>query len=281
MFPVISFILQIPGDDLIRLVASDIDGTLLPSGETVLSPSLFPLIRSLREQGILFCSASGRQFHSQRALFASVADELYYLCENGAAVFGPGSENSAPLLSKSVMPRSMALELIQDILALPGCFPLITGVNTGYLCDPDPSFLRLMTENKHYRIRTLRSPEELPEDPVKIAAYCPAGSLTAEKAFRPYWDHRLHVAVSGEEWLDFTLTDKGEGLQALCRRLEITPDQVLAIGDNWNDLSMLSFAGHPRLMASADRGLSLLFPHCCRSVPDLLRELLTDPSPAF
>ena len=55
---------------MIRLIASDIDGTLLPYDETVMPQRLFPLIRRLRERNILFCPASGRQYHSMRTLFA-------------------------------------------------------------------------------------------------------------------------------------------------------------------------------------------------------------------
>lgn len=77
---------------MIRLIASDIDGTLLPYDETVMPQRLFPLIRRLRERNILFCPASGRQYHSMRTLFAPVADEMCFLCENGAVLYGPGTE---------------------------------------------------------------------------------------------------------------------------------------------------------------------------------------------
>ena len=80
-----------------RLIASDIDGTLIPYGESALPPDLFPLIRRLGRRGILFCPASGRQYHSLRRLFAPVANEICFLCENGAAVFGAGCGETFPL----------------------------------------------------------------------------------------------------------------------------------------------------------------------------------------
>ncbi|MEM5781397.1 MAG: HAD-IIB family hydrolase, partial [Lawsonibacter sp.] len=76
---------------MIRLIASDIDGTLLQNGATEIAPAIFREIDRLRTKGILFCPASGRQYHSLRRLFAPVADELAYVCENGAVVFGPGN----------------------------------------------------------------------------------------------------------------------------------------------------------------------------------------------
>ena len=45
---------------MIKLIVSDIDGTLLPYGKTELDAELFSLIRRLRERGVIFCPASGR-----------------------------------------------------------------------------------------------------------------------------------------------------------------------------------------------------------------------------
>ena len=75
---------------MIRLIASDIDGTLLPYGEQAISEEVFQEIRRLERRGILFCPASGRQYTSVRKLFAPVADKLPCVCENGAAVYDAG-----------------------------------------------------------------------------------------------------------------------------------------------------------------------------------------------
>ena len=72
-----------------RLVACDIDGTLL-DGSTAIAPAVFTQIRRLSRLGVYFCPASGRQYSSLRRLFAPVAGQLSCLCENGAVVFGPG-----------------------------------------------------------------------------------------------------------------------------------------------------------------------------------------------
>ena len=112
---------------MIRLIASDIDGTLLQAGQRNIDPVIFQEIRRLRRAGILFCPASGRQYGSMRRLFAPIADEVHYLCENGAVVYGPGSPG--PVLGKTPMDRALALELCQAILEEPDCEVLISGDN--------------------------------------------------------------------------------------------------------------------------------------------------------
>ena len=107
---------------MIRLVASDIDGTLLQGGARALSDELFGLIRVLKKRGILFCAASGRQYRSMRALFAQAEDDIAYLCENGAIVYRGGS-----VVSKLAMERADALALIGQIQAQEQCEVLISG----------------------------------------------------------------------------------------------------------------------------------------------------------
>ena len=160
---------------MIRLIASDIDGTLLPYDETVMPQRLFPLIRRLRERNILFCPASGRQYHSMRTLFAPVADEMCFLCENGAVLYGPGTEEGAPLLSKTLLPRQEALALSRAIMDIPGCDVIIEGQNLNYLCGCGPELVHEMAVNHGNLVTMVDRPEDVPEEIVKIAAYCPNG----------------------------------------------------------------------------------------------------------
>ena len=68
---------------MIKLVASDLDGTLLMKGAQSLPEDIFPLIRQLKDLGILFIAASGRQYANMKDLFAPVADDMAFLSENG------------------------------------------------------------------------------------------------------------------------------------------------------------------------------------------------------
>ena len=68
---------------MIRLVASDLDGTLLyPDGN--LPEGIFDTIEALHAKGVLFVAASGRQHGNLRRLFAPVKDKIAFIAENGA-----------------------------------------------------------------------------------------------------------------------------------------------------------------------------------------------------
>lgn len=255
---------------MIRLIASDIDGTLLQKGERELSQKLFQQIFRLREKGILFCPASGRQYASLRRLFAPVANLLPFLCENGAVVFGPGSPGK--VLGKTVMDRPLAEALCRDIMDLPGCDVLISGINTSYLCPRQTDLVDHMKFYVGNNVQLVSSPEQVPEDMVKVSAYCPRGAAAIEAEMTERWDGHFNAAIAGAPWLDFTLADKGTGLKQLCAALDIALDEVMAFGDNYNDLPMLALAGQPYLMEGAAAELQGRFPSC-RRVEDVLEGL--------
>lgn len=94
---------------MIKMVCSDLDGTLLQYGKKLIEGEIFDEIRALHDRGILFCPASGRQYTSLRKLFAPVADDCIYLCENGAVVYRGGK-----VIAKTPMPRALAEEIAWD-----------------------------------------------------------------------------------------------------------------------------------------------------------------------
>ncbi len=257
---------------MIKLIVSDIDGTLLQDGEKDISPVIFCEIHRLREKGLIFCPASGRQYNSLRGLFAPIADELTYLCDNGSILYGPG--NPGPILSKTVMDRDAAIALSYDILADPQCEVLLSGANMDYLCSRDSALADRIRYFTGYNLTSIRRPEDVPEEIIKVSAYCRQGAAVFAPAIAPRWADRFFAAVAGQAWLDFNNATKGTGLQELCRVFSIAPDEVMAFGDNYNDLPMLDFAGHPYLMAGASAALRESHPFpLCRRVEDILQTL--------
>lgn len=258
---------------MLKLIASDIDGTLIPYGQKTLPPELFPLIRRLGEAGILFCPASGRGRPSIRQTFGPIADELCILCENGAVVFGPGGEE-APILFKTAFPRDAALALCHDIMALPDCQVFISGERTSFVCDGDTkTFIQFLAREVNCQARAVARPEDIREDIVKISAYCPKGPEAVAAALGPKWGE-WKMAVAGLVWLDFGVADKGTGIRGLCEALNIGPEEVAAFGDNWNDVGMLRSVGHPYLMANAHPDLRDMFPNQCSNVLEVVEDIL-------
>ena len=72
---------------MIKLIVSDIDGTLVRDGENKINQELFDVIMRLkREKQIHFAAASGRQAASIEYTFAPIGKEIFYIAENGAVI---------------------------------------------------------------------------------------------------------------------------------------------------------------------------------------------------
>ena len=159
---------------MIRLVTCDIDGTLLHGEETSIDAETLEEIRRLREKGILFCPASGRQYHSLRRLFAPVQDEIAYICENGSVVFGPG--NPGPVWGKVPLERNLAVQLCRDIMAMPECEINASGENTCYVCTRDEEYLHHMREDVGNITEVVDDPDDIPETIIKVSAFSRRGT---------------------------------------------------------------------------------------------------------
>lgn len=101
---------------MIRLVASDLDGTLLKNGAQVLPQEIFELIPALKERGIRFVAASGRQYANIRRLFSPLQDEISYIAENGSLCMHEGK-----MLASGQIDRDLANEIILDAREQPDC----------------------------------------------------------------------------------------------------------------------------------------------------------------
>ena len=252
---------------MIKLIACDIDGTLIRDDCPTLAPAVLEQVERLLDKGVYFCPTSGRQYSSIRRLFAPLAGRLYCICENGGILYGPGDPGE--LLGRIAMERPEALALCHDILALEGYEALISGADTSYICPKKAGYESLVRDFLGNNTVVVPTPEDIPEDIVKITAYHPE---SARPAMQPVaaWGEKLNMAIAGELWLDFSPSHKGLGLSKLCGMLDVDLADVLAVGDSYNDLPMLDIVGHPYIMDSAAEELKQRFPDHCRRVEDLL-----------
>ena len=222
----------------IKLIAADMDGTLLDSAKQ-LPEGLFPLIRALRRRGIRFAPASGRQYYTLYRQFGEIADELLYISENGAMVC-----DGAEIVSFEAMPAEEVCRAVELVRTLPGVYTVVSARDGGVYEDgDDPAFLKNMSM---YCARHKGVPDLL--EFVRHEPVC-------------------KVALSGADWVDLMRPGMSKGLAigALCGRLQITPAECMAFGDYLNDLELLQAVGEPYAMANAHDALKKAAKHICPS----------------
>ncbi len=262
----------------IKLVASDLDGTLLVNWDkNGIDPALFGQIRELKRRGVYFLAASGRQYYNLRNLFAPVADDILYLCENGSLVM-----KDDKVVVKTAMPADAALDACRAVRANPRLSLMASGVHTNYAFASEPDFIDHLRNFVGTRTTPIESLDDIPEDIIKVSFYAkdPADLDAAAPAFEERFGDVLKVVTSGASWFDMMPkgVDKGTALAALGRELGIEPANMLAFGDNFNDAEMLDLVGHPYLMESGRPELRDLNGRIklCTTVVGSLNELMNN-----
>lgn len=233
---------------MIKLIASDIDGTLLPEGEKELNPELFDLILTLKKSGIQFVAASGRQLESQKLLFAPVANEISYISENGAI-----AEVDGERFVISEFDKELAIRILDELEKSPECQVAVSTPSTQYIKSGDENFYYHMTSHLHYHITAIDSFKEIKEPIVKIAYLNTINRQDSYNHFQSLFGNEIKVVNAGNEWIDFIPfhSNKGTGLQFILDKFHLTPDDAVCFGDQQNDIEMLLYTGKSYAMAHA------------------------------
>lgn len=222
---------------MIKLVASDLDGTLLLGGSQEPSQELFPLIREMKKKGIQFVAATGRQYANVKKMFEPVLSDVIFICENGAMAI----MNDEILYQDAFEP-----ELVQEVLTTiheKDDFEFTCSTKDYYYIRPKTDFYRhFITETKKFICKEISSFDEITETCMKMAVYQRGGM--SEEAIRFWIDtfsDRCTVVTSGMDWTDFIPfgTNKAKGLKAICDRLDLKPEECAVFGDEFNDIAML------------------------------------------
>jgi len=254
---------------MIKLIASDLDGTILLQNAQSVDDSLFKTIHEISEKGIIFAPASGRQYNSLKMLFEPVEKDLMYIAENGALVM-----YKEEVIFKSPMNRKLAMEIIEDIYEHCNCEVLISGLNTAYIKPKEKEYLHRMTSVVKYRTSVIESFDDIQEDILKVSVCDISGINNSREYFTKKWSDKVLTAVSGELYLDFTANgvNKGTAIKKIQEKFGISPDECMAFGDNYNDIEMLDNVGHSYAMERAVDDIKKHARYITKSVETTLKE---------
>ncbi len=233
---------------MIKLIASDMDGTLLQKGIRVVSDEQMKCIEKLVDGGVLFAPASGRQYTNLRRNFEPIKDKLIYICENGSFVKYKGET-----LYKKCLDRELGIAIMKDIYNREGCEILLSGEETCYIMPKSESYISHMTDYVKNDVTVIKSFDEVKEDFIKVSVFAKDGIAPHKDYFYDKWKDEAQVAVSGPCWQDFVPTGvhKGSAIECIQERFGISIEETMSFGDNYNDLEMFGRSYYSYAMESA------------------------------
>jgi Cof subfamily protein (haloacid dehalogenase superfamily) len=260
----------------IRLIALDLDGTLLNSrGE--LPEQNFQAIAAARRRGVRVALVTGRRFRDARPLVLQLGLDVPIISHNGAL-----TKHARTLETVSV--RLLPLREAREVLrvgrenkadALVSDDPQGAGVLVyDYASDDNPALTKYIAWSRRIHgdeaaeaVRRVESLEDyLDHAPVHIAF---SGNVARIKHLNERLSEELGESIKLLSTIypkqDFALLDvlhpevsKGVGVEAAAREQGLSRAEVMAIGDNFNDLEMLQYAGTSVLMGNAEDSLRAL-----------------------
>jgi Cof subfamily protein (haloacid dehalogenase superfamily) len=231
----------------IRLLVLDIDGTIAGPSNTVRQP-VIDAIKTVQAQGIKVAIATGRMFRSARRFHQMVGSTLPLMAYQGAWIQDPASPTPERHWS---VPQPLIAELL-DFLEQPAWGKALS-VHC-YLNDQ--LYVRTLTPvSQAYAERSGIEPHaigdlrDLPAAPTKLLALGDSADLIQQLLValqRRYSPTELYLTTSVETFLEATNPDanKGNAVRYVAEELlGLQPENVMAIGDNFNDVEMLQYAG--------------------------------------
>jgi hydroxymethylpyrimidine pyrophosphatase-like HAD family hydrolase len=253
----------------IRLLALDVDGTILDSHGRVPAANLAAIAQAI-SAGVEVALATGRRYDFARPVFEQLPAPLTLILSNGAIV----KTRDGVTLMRRLLPREVARAVLARVPQHRDSAAVVfdrqrEGQVVFEAIDWEhPLHHRFFASNRPFLSEVAPLEACLTEDPIQVmfTGGCAAmrtvfDDLRAPPATRAPGASDTtdySVALTEYEHRDFSLVDvvqagcsKGMALREWSERQGYRREEVMAMGDNLNDLEMLEFAGRPVLMGNA------------------------------
>jgi Cof subfamily protein (haloacid dehalogenase superfamily) len=249
----------------IRLIAIDIDGTLLDS-KSQISPANLDALRHAHEAGIETVLVTGRRHNFALPIARLLGFDLWIISSNGAVTRSTRGES----FHRDLMPRATAVKLCRAMHDFRDN-TVITFDREGpgaIVCEQQEQLYgviqRWMEKNAPYIEYVNPIEKAVIEDPIQVM-FCGEVELMKQATQRLFdcgFAHEFTVLRTQYDHRNLTIVDvlnagcsKGHALERWATYRGLQSSEVMAIGDNYNDIEMLTFAGHPVIMGNASDDL--------------------------
>ncbi len=232
-----------------RLLALDLDGTLLTPQKQI-TPRTFELLCQVSQAGMKLIIATGQTAQVLRAVAAGLPLAAPQIIENGALVIDLVRD---VILHEQLIPAELILPALARLRAS-GFHRAYHTHERVYVDKGTPRASSWYRPPVPPAIEVEDVASLYPRRCIKIAGIGAAEMLRARRReFEDLFAGRLYVTQSSFDLLEFLhpAVSKGHALKIIAADLGIRPDEVVAVGDNHNDLGMLRFAGLGVAMGNA------------------------------
>ncbi|MCT4395580.1 Cof-type HAD-IIB family hydrolase [Periweissella beninensis] len=238
----------------VKMIATDMDGTFLRDDKKYDVDRFREQLKFMDEKKIQFVAASGNQFYQLKDFFTPITNQykIDFVADNGARIF---------MANKLIYEATVTREQLQKVIEWNAKNPashnnliILTGNHGAYVSNHAVD--QVLTEvksfyNPVYQVEKLL---EIQDEIFKVTFVWPNKQVQAYvTTLLAIFGDELHATGSGFGSVDVLArgVNKASGLSKLQAAYNITADEIVAFGDNNNDLEMLNYVGTGYVMPNA------------------------------
>ncbi|MCA1029757.1 HAD family hydrolase [Bacillus timonensis] len=234
---------------MIKLIVSDLDGTLLPHDKVVSQQDQTALKHAVSE-GIDICLASGRSDFEIVEVLKSLDDKYHRISQNGAYIL----TNDSQEIHTSTFHPQLAEQIFNEIPST-NFVTLVCNFDTNYTTDRNEHILKL--EERMFKPIVEHQGIHGDMESVKPSKITVLGDeeeiLSFQKNMNKRFSEHIDTFISEKQCLDIMPKNisKGNALRVLIEKLGYEPEEIACIGDSFNDIPMFKLTPHSFAMETA------------------------------
>lgn len=239
----------------IKLIATDMDGTLLRDDRTFDYARMEYLLDELDAKGIRFVAASGNQYKMLRSYFNPVdPNRVTYVSDNGALVM----DHDEVVAETNITREQIDRVIDWNNSVNPGMENLIvlSGHNGAYVSNHATPEIISMVKQFYPVVHQVEKFKDIDDNIFRFTFVWEQGIDVHQyiQQLRAEFGEELHTTGSGFGTVDILApgVNKRTGLEKLGEIWGIKPEEMAAFGDNGNDLEMLRYVKYPFVMPNAE-----------------------------
>lgn len=225
---------------MIKLIVSDLDGTIVPEGTFDINPEFDKVFSTFIDKGVNVILASGRHANNIKKLLPMIKDRAYILSDTGATLL-----HKDKALIKHHLNKETVRYLLDYLHDDAGCEVALSN-DIGYYTEPRDKFINdnvfadvkevgYIVDNVYEHLDGVTKLTAMTKDPVQEVI----------APLKEKFKNELHIVQSGTIWFDITKigVTKGEGVKFVQNLLGVKKEETIGFGNSENDIPLLNECG--------------------------------------
>lgn len=235
---------------MIKLVITDLDGTLLNSAG-VFDHAYYARVKKLMdERGVIFAACTGKQCERVEELFGpELAKDVWIMGDSATRI-----KHGGKFIYESFLPNAVGRKIIAKLLSVAtdqvviGCTP-----SAAFILNSTPADLAEKIRHSYAVVKQVEDLQSVTEDFVKISVFDPKLRCFETVKELSEFSEQAYMVASEAAWIDISNygVHKGTTVKKLQDYLGITKAETIAFGDGFNDFELFGAAGTSFAMKNA------------------------------